>query len=432
MSNNKKTFSIHTLGCKVNSYESNIIIDSCLKKGYEKVDFGQESDICIVNTCAVTGESARKSMQFVRRAKRKNPDCILVVAGCYVQVGELDKLILADIIIGSKHKSNIADYIEEFQVTDKKIIAIEDLAKECEFEKMSTDYTENTRATIKIQDGCNNFCSYCIIPYARGRIRSKSIQEAYEEIYELVARGYKEIVLTGIHLDSYGNERGEFDLCDLLEKIDTIKGLERIRLGSLEPIFITDKNIKRLEKIENLCPHFHLSLQSGCDETLKRMNRRYTTNDFEIAVNKLRDTFVDVAITTDVIVGFCGETEEEFEKSLSFVDKIGFSKVHVFPFSERKGTRAYEMPNKIDKSIKNERVEQMTIIAKRGEEKFLNKMVGKNYSILIEKVSEKYCEGHTKNYIKVKAPNLNCKENTIRIIKIKEVNNGECIGDVIN
>ena len=261
-----KKVGFYTLGCKVNQYETVIMEQDFFARGYEVVPFGEKTDVSVINTCAVTEESARKSRQMMRRAKKISPETVTVVVGCLAQTGDAEKLAEADVVVGSKHKRDVPRFVDEFLMNGKRVVAVGDMTFESDFEPMRTDRGERTRAQIKIQDGCNNFCSYCIIPYARGRIRSKDIDEAYEEAVSIVKNGYKEIVLTGIHLDSYGKEHGRFDLCDLLERMDTIKGLERVRLGSLEPIFINDKNVERLKNLRTLCPHFHLSLQSGSDE----------------------------------------------------------------------------------------------------------------------------------------------------------------------
>ncbi len=426
---NSITFSIHTLGCKVNSYESNIVVEKCLEQGFEKVEFGQTSDISIINTCAVTEESARKSKQYARRVKRQNPDCVLVVIGCFSQICDDGSLDFADIVLGTKNKSKIVSYILEFLQNRRKIIDVSDISSDNFFEKMISDKDDHIRATVKIQDGCDNFCSYCIIPYARGRIRSKDINEAYEEISALVKSGYKEIVLAGIHITSYGLDGKDYDLIDLLEKIDCIDGLERIRLGSVDPKFITYDNVERLKRIKRLCPHFHLSLQSGCDSVLKRMNRKYTVEDFVNSTEFLKQNFENLALTSDIIVGFCGETDSEFKETCELVAKIGFSKIHLFPFSPRKGTAAYKMED-LGNSIKSERMKIIGDIERRLEFSYKSGLIGKTFQVLSEKCLNGFSEGFTPNYIKVKFRGN--RINTIEDVLITGVDGDCCVGEVLN
>ena len=423
------TFSIHTLGCKVNSYESNVICEKFEEEGFKRVDFGEPSDVVIINTCAVTEESARKSRQFARRAKRENPDCVLVVVGCYSQICDDGSLDFADVVYGSKNKSEIASTVKQFIENGERIVKVSDMTKPVDFEKMLADRDDRVRATVKIQDGCNNFCTYCIIPYARGRIRSKDINEAYDEIKALVFSGYKEIVMTGIHLTSYGLDGKDYGLCDLLERVDKIPGIKRIRLGSLEPKFITEETVERLSKLTHLCPHFHLSLQSGCTETLKRMNRRYTAEEYKHAVDLLKQTFETVAITTDVIVGFSGETDEEFEKTCDFVKDIGFSKIHLFPFSPRKGTVAYTM-EKVPDNIKTERMKVIGEIEKDLEENYRSALIGKTREVLIEKSGREFSVGHTVDYVKVKVKKPIEINSMVNVI-ITGTEKDSCIGEMI-
>ena len=423
------TFSIHTLGCKVNSYESNVICEKFEEEGFKRVDFGEPSDVVIINTCAVTEESARKSRQFARRAKRENPDGVLVVVGCYSQICDDGSLDFADVVYGSKNKSEIASTVKQFIENGERIVKVSDMTKPVDFEKMLADRDDRVRATVKIQDGCNNFCTYCIIPYARGRIRSKDINEAYDEIKALVFSGYKEIVITGIHLTSYGLDGKDYGLCDLLERVDKIPGIKRIRLGSLEPKFITEETVERLSKLTHLCPHFHLSLQSGCTETLKRMNRRYTAEEYKHAVDLLKQTFETVAITTDVIVGFSGETDEEFAKTCDFVKNIGFSKIHLFPFSPRKGTVAYTM-EKVPDNIKTERMKVIGAIEKDLEENYRSALIGKTREVLIEKSGREFSVGHTVDYVKVKVKKPIEINSMVNVI-ITGTEKDSCIGEMI-
>ena len=336
----KKTVAFYTLGCKVNQYETNAMKQKFIEKDYEIVDFEEAADIYVVNTCTVTNMSDRKSRQIIRRAKESNKNSLLVVTGCYAQVAkdELEKIEEIDIVIGNQEKKDIVTFVEEKQ--KEKIEKVSDILYEKSFAEFgASTYTDKTRAVIKVQDGCDRFCSYCIIPYARGRIRSRKPEEVIAEIEQLAKKGIKEVVITGIHLASYGKEyKPHISLLELLKEINEIEGIQRIRLGSLEPTLMTKDFIEGLVKLEKICDHFHLSLQSGCDETLERMNRRYTAEEFEQGIKIIRDNFPNVSLTTDVIVGFPGETEEEFSKTYKFLDRIKFYKMHVFKYSARKGT----------------------------------------------------------------------------------------------
>lgn len=399
-------FSIHTLGCKVNQYESEVVAEALEKRGHERASHGEKCDICFINTCAVTEESVRKSLQIIRRAKRLNPDAIIISAGCASQSEDHRARLeeVCDITLGNKNKPQIPDLIERFIAEREKISSFVKIGEEKDFEPMTAYTGERTRATLKVQDGCNNFCSYCIIPYVRGRIRSKNFNEAVAEMRFLAEKsGYKEIVLTGIHLDNYGKDIGNVTLMDLLEEAEKIEGLERIRLSSLEPIFITEENVERMKKLTKICHHFHLSLQSGCDETLKRMNRHYTTADYSKCVKLLRDAFDDTAITTDIIVGFPGETEEEFETTMQFARDIGFMKIHIFPFSERQGTAAAKMDGKLATEVKNVRVHRLNGIAAETRKIFLKEQVGKTVTVLFETEKDGMLHGYTPNYVEVAA-----------------------------
>ncbi|MBQ2915819.1 MAG: tRNA (N(6)-L-threonylcarbamoyladenosine(37)-C(2))-methylthiotransferase MtaB [Clostridia bacterium] len=399
-------FSIHTLGCKVNQYESEVVAEALEKKGYERASHGEKCDICFINTCAVTEESVRKSLQIIRRAKRLNPDAIIISAGCASQSEDHRARLeeVCDITLGNKNKPQIPDLIEKFVAEKEKISSFVKIGEEKDFEPMTAYTGERTRATLKVQDGCNNFCSYCIIPYVRGRIRSKDFDEAVSEMKFLAKKsGYKEIVLTGIHLDNYGKDIGNVTLMDLLEAAENIDGLERIRLSSLEPVFITEENVERMKKLTKICHHFHLSLQSGCDETLKRMNRHYTTEEYAHCVKLLREAFDDTAITTDIIVGFPGETEEEFQTTMKFAEDIGFMKIHIFPFSERQGTAAAKMEGKLKTEVKNDRVHRLNSIATETRKNFLKEQVGKAVTVLFETEKDGKLHGYTPNYVEVVA-----------------------------
>ena len=372
----------------------------------------------------------KKSRQIIRQAKQKNNESIVVATGCYAQVSkeELEKIEELDIIIGNSEKNNIVHIVENY--SNGKQEKVGKIEEEKEFQDFGTiTYTEKTRAVIKVQDGCNNFCSYCIIPYAKGRVRSRKPESVIKEIQEIVKKGIKEVVITGIHVASYGKDfADETRLIDLLEKINKVEGLKRIRLGSLEPNLITEEFVKRLGNVDKICDHFHLSLQSGCNDTLKRMNRKYTIEEFEKGVNLLRKKFPNVALTTDIIVGFPGETEEEFNKTYEFLKKIKFSKMHIFKYSPRKGTVAAKMKEQIDAKTKEKRSNILIELSNKNEIEFLEKYVGKELDVLFEtKTQGNYIEGHTTNYIKVKARGDNL-ENTIETVQILERQGLELIG----
>ena len=418
-----KKVSFYTLGCKVNQYETNGMIQKFKEAGYEVVDMNQDvSDICVVNTCTVTNMSDRKSRQLLRKVKDKNKDAIIVAVGCYAQVAkkDLEEMPEIDIVLGNEEKAKIVQYVEEYTNEKQKIVEIEDISIKKDFEDMGTvTYTEKTRAVIKVQDGCNQFCSYCIIPYARGRVRSRNSESIIKEISQIAQKGIKEVVITGIHIASYGKDFGnENGLIELLEKINNIDGIKRIRLGSLEPKIITEEFIQRLVKLEKMCHHFHLSLQSGCDETLKRMNRKYTTNNLIEIIERLRKYYDDVILTTDIIVGFPGETDEEFNKTYEFLSKLKFYKMHVFQYSPRKGTRAAVMPNQIDGNIKEQRSKKLIELSNKNQKQYNQEIVGQNVEVLFEDREDNYYKGHTQNYILVKYKTNEELENTLKEVKI--------------
>lgn len=379
------------------------MIELFKENGYESVDFEEKADIYVVNTCTVTNMSERKSRQILRRAKELNPDSILCVVGCYAQVAkdELSKIKEIDIVLGTNDRGNIVEAVEKFLNNKEKIQEVSDIMAQRKYlEWGGVAYTDKARAEIKVQDGCDRYCTYCLIPYARGPVRSRDLNEVYEEVSQLAKSGIKEIVITGIHISSYGKDlTPKLTLIDLLEKIHDIKGIERIRLGSLEPLIVTEEFVERLKKLSKVCNHFHLSLQSGCDETLKRMNRRYTTEEFRKIVSILRNNIPEVALTTDIIVGFPGETEEEFDATYKFLKEIAFSKMHVFKYSPRKGTKAAEFKDQIDGITKNKRSDVLIELSNKNEEKFAKQYIGKEIEVLFE--NEK--EGHTTNYIKVES-----------------------------
>lgn len=439
----EKTVAFCTLGCKVNQYETNAMIEQFIKKGYIVKEFNEKADIYIINTCTVTNMADRKSRQMLRRAKELNPNSIIVACGCYAQVAkeELEKIPEIDLIYGTNEKNKIADLIDPLGTfnngssvpfgskTEIKETKVTDVMYQKEFLDFGvTDYTEKTRAVIKVQDGCDRFCSYCIIPYARGHVRSRKIQNVVEEIRTIAQKGIKEVVITGIHLASYGKDfKPHAELIDLLEEINKIEGIERIRLGSLEPTLITEEFLERLSKLEKICDHFHLSLQSGCDETLKRMNRRYTTKEFEEGVELLRKYYKNVALTTDIIVGFPGETEEEFNETYQFLKKINFYQMHIFKYSPRKGTKAAVMPNQIDGNIKEQRSAKLIDLSHNNEVIYNEAEVGKELEVLWEEREGEYIKGHTTNYKIVKIPYKQI-ENTISKAKIEKVESLELIG----
>ena len=418
-------------GCKVNQYETNAIAQKFIEKGYTKVEFDEKADIYIINTCTVTSMADKKSRQIIRQAKTHNKNAIIVATGCYAQVSkaELEKIEELDIIVGNTEKNNIVKIVEEY--SNSKEEEVGKIEEEKEFQDFGTvTYTEKTRAVIKVQDGCNNFCSYCIIPYAKGRVRSRKPESVIKEVKEIVKEGIKEVVITGIHVASYGKDFEDGTrLIDLLEQINKIEGLKRIRLGSLEPNLITPEFVERLGNVDKICDHFHLSLQSGCDETLKRMNRKYTTKEFENGVKLLRKKFPEVALTTDIIVGFPGETEEEFNTTYKFLSKIKFSKMHVFKYSQRKGTVAAKMKNQVNPQIKEERSNKLIELSNKNEIEFLDNNLGKELEVLFEtKTQNGYTEGHTTNYITVKSKGENL-ENTIKRVKISKRENLELIAE---
>ena len=416
-----KTVAFITLGCKVNQYETNAMTQQFIKKGYEVVDHTKKADIYIVNTCTVTNMSDRKSRQMLRRVKELNKEAIVVACGCYAQVAkeELEKIEEINLVLGNNEKKDIVGYVEKYIKSRIPEIQTEDVMNQKEFVEFGDiTFTEKTRAVVKIQDGCDRFCSYCIIPYARGRVRSRKPEHILSEIRKIATEGIKEVVITGIHIASYGKDfQQEYRLIDLLEEMSIIEGIERIRLGSIEPLLITEKFVSRLKKLSKVCHQFHLSLQSGCDETLKRMNRRYTTQQFKGITQLLRKTFEDAILTTDIIVGFPGETEEEFEKTYTFLKEIKFYKMHVFKYSPRKGTKAAVMPNQIDGNKKEERSRRLIELSSNNEKEYNQKYIRKEVEVLFEEEKDGIWKGHTKNYILAHYKTEENIEN--KIIKLK-------------
>lgn len=404
-----KKAALHNLGCKVNAYETEAMQHLLEEAGYEIVPFTQKADVYVINTCSVTNMADRKSRQMLHKAKKNNPDSIVVAAGCYVQTSEKEVLndLSVDIVIGNDRKHDLVRLLEEYSL-DSVNDTVDDINDgKHDFEELFIDQTkEHTRAFIKVQDGCNQFCSYCIIPYARGRVRSRRFENVIAEVERLAANGFKEVVLTGIHLSSYGVDFEEATgLLELIQAVNAVKGIERIRLGSLEPKIVTEHFASELSKLDKICPHFHLSLQSGCDATLKRMNRKYTTKEYERGCELLRKYFVHPAITTDVIVGFPGETEEEFEKTKAYLEHIHFYEMHIFKYSKRKGTRAAVMPDQIDEQIKAVRSEKLIALGHDMSKEFRKFYIGKNEEVLFEEKAvigdKEYFVGYTKEYVKV-------------------------------
>lgn len=404
-----KKAALHNLGCKVNAYETEAMQHLLEEAGYEIVPFTQKADVYVINTCSVTNMADRKSRQMLHKAKKNNPDSIVVAAGCYVQTSEKEVLndLSVDIVIGNDRKHDLVRLLEEYSL-DSVSDTVDDINDgKHDFEELFIDQTkEHTRAFIKVQDGCNQFCSYCIIPYARGRVRSRRFENVIAEVERLAANGFKEVVLTGIHLSSYGVDFEEATgLLELIQAVNAVKGIERIRLGSLEPKIVTEHFASELSKLDKICPHFHLSLQSGCDATLKRMNRKYTTKEYERGCELLRKYFVHPAITTDVIVGFPGETEEEFEQTEAYLEHIHFYEMHIFKYSKRKGTRAAVMPDQIDEQIKAVRSEKLIALGHDMYKEFRKFYIGKNEEVLFEEKAvigdKEYFVGYTKEYVKV-------------------------------
>ena len=437
----KKTVSFYTLGCKVNQYETNAMEQQFIKNNYEIVENTQTADIYLINTCTVTNMAERKSRQMLRRVKEINPSAVLVVCGCYAQVAknELEKIPEIDIILGINEKNEIVQivekYMEEMAEQDKRSqeAEIEDVSKQKKFLDFGdVTYTEKNRAVVKVQDGCNMFCSYCIIPYARGRIRSRKIESVVSEIEKIAKEKIKEVVITGIHVASYGkdfdneNTSKKIRLIDLLEAINKIDGIDRIRLSSLEPTIVDEEFATRLSKLDKICDHFHLSLQSGCDETLKRMNRKYTTQIYRDAVATLRKYYPEASFTTDVIVGFPGETDEEFAKTYEFLKEIDFYRLHVFKYSPRRGTVAEKMPNQIDGNKKEERSNKLIELSNSMENKHNQSYIGKTVKVLFEEFEDGFFKGHTTNYMMVKVAGEEEQSdkfvNKILDVKIKENN----------
>ena len=421
-----KKVGFYTLGCKVNQYETNAMIQLFEEAGFEIVDFDSYADIYVINTCTVTNMSDRKSRQVLRKAKDKNSNSVIVAVGCYVQVAkkELEEIPEIDLCLGTNEKKDIVSFVNKYIEEKENEIEIDDVFKTEEYSEFGNiTYTEKTRAVIKVQDGCDRFCSYCIIPYARGRVRSRNKDNVLEEISLIVKeKDIKEVVITGIHVASYGKDfKEEYRLIDLLEDINKIDGIERIRLGSIEPLLLTEEFLERLtNNVSKFCPHFHLSLQSACTETLKRMNRRYTIEEFKEIVNRIRRFYKEPILTTDVIVGFPDESDEEFDITVNNLKEIAFYKMHVFKYSPRKGTKAAVMKGQVSGDIKEKRSKCLLTMSDEFEIKYQKDYIGKEVNVLIEELDEdNYYKGHTENFIMVK---VKAREDIInKIVKINIV-----------
>ena len=420
-----------TLGCKVNQYETQAMLNQLLQGGFSACQTGEDADIILLNSCTVTSTSDHKVKQTLHKARREHPHAVIVLTGCMPQAfPELaEDLTDADIVLGNSNRSSLLPHILQYLSTRQRIIDIVPHQTKEKFESMSVEnFYERTRAFIKIQDGCNRFCSYCIIPYARGRVRSKPLDDLIAEVTQLAEKGYKEIVLTGINLSAFGQDIN-LHLCDAVEAVCAINGIERVRLGSLEPEQLSEDVIIRLSKQQKLCPQFHLSLQSGCDETLKRMNRHYTTEEYRTIVQNLRNAFDNVAITTDIMVGFPGETEEEFMQSLEFAKEISFSKVHVFAYSQRPGTKACNAPNQITKKVKETRSKQMMHVTNQTKQAFLNQQCGTIQDVLVEReINTNLYEGYTANYTPVQFHSDKNLCGQLVAVHITKANENDCYG----
>lgn len=423
----------HTLGCKVNQYETEVMRESFIKSGYTVVPDNAPFDIIIINSCTVTAESDRKTRQTLNRFRKENPEAVIVLTGCMVQAfAEKSKdLTAADIIVGNTDVAKIEKLVHRFLQEGERIFEVSDHKRTERFNTPNIkEFAERTRAYMKIEDGCDRFCTYCIIPTARGFVRSKPIADIKKEAEELAKNGFIEIVLVGINLTSYG--KGEdMNLCDAVDAVCEVEGIKRVRLGSLEPDHITDRMLMRFKAQEKFCPQFHLSLQSGCDATLKRMNRHYDTAFYRDLVTRIRNMFPDSAITTDIMVGFAGETEQEFLESINFAKEMGFAKSHIFAYSRRNGTVAYNLKGQISKQEKSNRSKQMIEVTNQTEKEFLEGQIGKTVSVLFETNENGFSEGYTKNYTRVKVKTETAHSGEILNVKLISAKNGYCIGEFV-
>ncbi len=423
---------LYTLGCRVNSYESEAMAEKFIKEGYEVVSFDEFSDVYVINTCTVTNMGDKKSRQMIGRARRHNPEAIIAVVGCYSQIAsdEIAQIEGVDVVLGSRNKGDIVYWVNRAREESKQVVEVKDVLKNNKFEQLAiSEYQDKTRAFLKIQDGCNRFCSYCLIPFARGGVCSKEPEKILKEVKELSKNGFKEIILSGVHTASYGVDlEGNWDLVKILEEINKIEGIERIRIGSIDPTFFTEGVIERICNLEKMCPHFHLSLQSGCDATIRRMNRKYTAQEYKDVVENLRKYMKDVSITTDIIVGFPGESNVEFEATYEFLKGIKLSKMHIFKYSKRTGTKAAEMPFQVDGLIKEERSKKLIELNNALEVEFMEKFLGREMRVLYEEAisgKENTYVGYTENYIKViteSDENLEGKIVPTKLVAVKQEN----------
>lgn len=426
-----------TLGCRVNQYETEAMIEKFIKEGYRLVDFEEYADVYVINTCTVTNMSDKKSRQMISRARRLNEDAIIAAVGCYSQVApeEVSKIDGVDVVLGTKNKGDIVYWVNRARQQKEQVVEVNEVLRDSVFENLRIDeYQDRTRAFLKIQDGCNRFCSYCLIPFARGAVCSKEPEKIINEVNELAAHNFKEIILSGIHIASYGSDlNGDWNLVRILEEIDKVDGIERVRIGSIDPQFFSEGVIEKIGSLKKLCPHFHLSLQSGCDETLKRMNRRYTIEEYKKITEGLRSNIKGVSITTDIIVGFPGETDEEFNSTYEFLKDIKLSKMHIFKYSPRRGTKAADMKEQVDGKVKEERSKKLIELDKRLHRQFMTNFIGKKMYVLYEQkhngLSNIY-EGYTPNYIKVVSQsNENIQDNILKT-ELTEINDEYIKGNI--
>ena len=421
-----KTIAFHTLGCKVNTYESNAMLKIFNEAGYQEVDFKEIADVYVINTCTVTNTGDSKSRQMIRKAIRKNPQATVCVVGCYSQIApeEIEQIEGVGVVLGTQHRKDIVKYVDEYLKTGKPVIKVDNVMNLKKFEDLNIDRFKNTRAFLKIQDGCNNFCTYCIIPYARGRVRSRDKDSVLNQAKTLVANGYVEIVLTGIHTAGYGEDLDNYSFYDLLVDLVKIDGLKRLRISSIETSQISDEIINLIGSNDIIVDHLHIPLQSGCDATLKRMNRKYTTSQYLEKINKIRNYLPNIAFTTDVIVGFSGESDEEFEETYNFIKEVNYSELHVFPYSPRRNTPAAKMKDQVDDKIKHERVNRLLELSKELNRDFALKQIGKTLKVLFEKRDGDYLVGHASDYLKVR---VKTTDNLIGEIVEVKINNYEGI-----
>ncbi len=423
-----KSVSVCTLGCKVNQYESEAMLTLFKENGYEIKDFNDLCDVYVINTCVVTAEGERKSRQMIKRAIKKNASAVVAVVGCYSQIKpeKVKEIDGVSVVIGTKDRHDIVSMVESALKEKLQKSNVTDILKVREFENLEiSGYEDKTRAFVKIEEGCTEFCSYCIIPYARGPVRSRSLESIKNEVETLARNGYKEIVLTGIHIGSYGKDLKDLSLLDAVKTVCSVDGIERVRLGSVEPRTLTDEFVNEIKNLGKVCDHFHISLQSGCDATLKRMNRKYTSKEYEDAVSRLRSAFDNPAITTDIITGFPGETEDDFNESFEFMKKMKFSEVHVFPYSQREGTKAALFENQVDKGIREKRAKIMIEYADKMHEEYVSSFEGKKADVLFERKSaDGNFEGHMTNYIRVRAKSDIDISNKIISVTLSKAENG--------